>query len=46
MPDKPLIDGLLLPRALLVAIGLQALFTLVLVHLETALLLEVAHKGE
>jgi hypothetical protein len=34
---------LLLPRALLVAIGLQALFALVLVHLETAFLFEVTH---
>jgi len=33
----------LLPSALLVAIRLQALATLVFVHLETALLLEVAH---
>jgi hypothetical protein len=33
----------LLPSALLVAIRLQALTALVLVHLETALLLEVAH---
>lgn len=35
--------NLLLPRALFVAIGLQALFALMLVHLETALFLEVAH---
>jgi hypothetical protein len=33
----------LLPRALLVAIGLQTLFALVLVHLETAFLFEVTH---
>lgn len=36
-------DGSLLPSALLVAIGLQALFALVLVHLETAFLFEVTH---
>jgi hypothetical protein len=34
---------LLLPSALLVAIGLQALFALVLVHLQTAFLFEVTH---
>jgi hypothetical protein len=34
---------LLLPSALFMAIGLQALFALVLVHLETPLFLEVAH---
>ncbi len=34
---------LLLPSALLVAIGLQTLFALVLVHLETAFLFEVTH---
>jgi hypothetical protein len=33
----------LLPRALFVAISFQALFALVLVHLETALFLEVTH---
>jgi hypothetical protein len=33
----------LLPGALLVAIGLQALFALVLVHLEAAFLFEVTH---
>ena len=38
-------DGsvLLLPSALFMAVGLQALFTLVLVHLETAFLFEVTH---
>jgi hypothetical protein len=35
--------GLFLPRTLLVAIGLQALSALVLVHLEAAFLLEVSH---
>jgi hypothetical protein len=35
--------NLLLPRALFMAIGLQALFALVLVHLETAFLFEVTH---
>ena len=35
--------SLLLPRALLVPVGLQALAALVLVHLEPAFLLEVAH---
>jgi hypothetical protein len=34
---------LLLPSALLVAIGLQALFALVLIHLQTAFLFEVTH---
>ena len=34
---------LLLPRALFVAVGLQALFALVLVHLEAAFLFEVTH---
>jgi len=36
----------LLPRALLVAVRLQALAALVLVHLEAALLLQVAHCGK
>ena len=35
--------SLLLPSALLVAIGLQALFALVLIHLQTAFLFEVTH---
>jgi hypothetical protein len=39
------LSGLLLPSALLVTIGLQALLALVLVHLETALLFEVAHES-
>jgi len=34
---------LLLPSALLMAVGLQALFALVLVHLEAAFLFEVTH---
>ena len=34
----------LLPRALLVAIRLQALPALVLVHLQTTFLFEIAHK--
>ena len=34
---------LLLPSALLVSIGLQALFALVLIHLQTAFLFEVTH---
>jgi hypothetical protein len=34
---------LLLPRALLVAMGFQALAALVLVHLETTLLFQIAH---
>ncbi len=34
----------LLPRALLVAMRLQALTALVLVHLQTTLLFEIAHK--
>ena len=38
-----LYSALLLPRALLVAVGLQALFALVLVHLEAAFLFEVTH---
>ena len=33
----------LLPRALLVTIGLQAFTTLVLVHLQAAFLFQVAH---
>ena len=33
----------LLPSTLFMAIGLQALFALVLVHLETAFLFEVTH---
>ncbi len=37
------VGTLLLPRALLVAIRLQAFTTLVLVHLQTALLLEISH---
>jgi hypothetical protein len=37
--------GSFLPRALLVAIRLQALPALVLVHLQTALLFQVAHGG-
>jgi hypothetical protein len=41
--ELDLADQLLLPGALFMAIGLQALFALVLVHLETALFLEVAH---
>jgi hypothetical protein len=36
-------DKLLLPRAFLVAVRFQALFALVLVHLETAFLFEVTH---
>lgn len=36
-------EWLLLPRALFMPIGLQALLTLVLVHLETAFLFEVTH---
>ena len=36
-------DESLLPRTLLVAIRLQALSALVLVHLETTLLLQIAH---
>lgn len=35
--------ALLLPSALFMAIGLQALFALVLVHLEAAFLFEVTH---
>jgi hypothetical protein len=35
--------GLFLPRALFVAIRLQALPALVFVHLEAALLLEISH---
>ena len=35
--------ALLLPSALLMAIGFQTLFALVLVHLQTAFLFEVAH---
>ena len=35
--------GLLLPGALLVTIGLQALAALVLVHLQAAFLFQVAH---
>lgn len=35
--------SLLLPSALLMAIGLQTLAALVFVHLETAFFLEVAH---
>jgi len=35
--------GSLLPRTLLVAIRLQALSALVFVHLQTALLFQVAH---
>jgi hypothetical protein len=35
--------NLLLPSALFVAVGFQALFALVLVHLETAFLFEVTH---
>ena len=35
---------LLLPRALLVAMGFQALAALVLVHLETTLLFQIAHE--
>jgi hypothetical protein len=35
--------GLLLPSALLVTIGLQTLAALVLVHLQTTLLLKIAH---
>ena len=38
--------SLLLPSALLVTISLKALAALVLVHLETALLFEVAHESE
>jgi hypothetical protein len=37
---------LLLPGALLVTISLKTLAALVLVHLETALLFEVAHESE
>ena len=37
------VSRLLLPGALFMAIGLQALFALVLVHLETAFLFEVTH---
>ena len=37
------VSGLLLPRALLVAIALQALAALVLIHLQMALLFQVAH---
>ena len=36
-------NRLLLPSALFMAIGLQTLFALVLVHLETAFLFEVTH---
>ena len=35
--------ALFLPRALLVAVGFQALAALVLIHLEAALLLEISH---
>ena len=38
--------GLLLPGALLVTIGLQALAALVLVHLQAAFLFQVAHGWE
>ena len=34
---------LLLPRALLMAVSLQALFALMLIHLQTAFLFEVTH---
>jgi hypothetical protein len=36
-------SGLLLPRTLLVAVSLQALTALVLVHLKTTFLFQVAH---